>query len=397
MGSFWKNLQYLVLLVLVFLINYASHPDIVDASKAVGIDSGTILSDDILKVFVLLFVMCLNVRSFLKSGVLVGSFVSVLLILIFFLLVITRYNSLDMFDDIRSIGTCFASVLIGWQLGLSERKMRFLMLFFALCVGYVTYMQIGVNVGGFEIVDNYLTDNKNALGAMLATGVFGLICLQANSSKNSLKRLLLVIMILAFVLFLLTIRARTATVALVLLFLFFYYQRYRRRGYFWLFFLGIIIVASAAFVAFPLVREYVWNSFVQNYEGGDITSGRMERNIAGLKFLSEHLFAGELEADGNFGWIHNYPLNKWCGFGLFFSFPIMLFYFVTLCVSFFRSCRVDTYDVFNVGYFALLLPFVISMAEPTFPFGPGTANVFNFILFGIALKNTYTDRNNIRQ
>lgn len=388
MKAFWGNLRYLVLLYLIFLFAYASHPSIIESSRMLGMEAGTILSDDILKIFALLFVMSLNIRSLLKSGVIVSSFIIFFIIIVFFMLVVSRYDKFTMLGDLRSIAICLVSVMIGWQLELSERKMRFLLFFYAVCIGYVTYLQVTTNVGGFEILDNYLTDNKNALGAMLATSVFCLVFLQANCGNSALKRLLLVLMMLFFVTLLLTIRARTASVAFALLFLFFYFQRYRRKGFFFLFVLGITILICVTMMFFPLVKEYVRDSFVQNYEGGDITSGRMGRNIAGLKFLSEHMFAGELEADGDLAWIHNYPLNKWCGFGLFFSFPILLYYFVTLCVAWIRSCRMGTFNIFNVGYFALLIPFVISMAEPTYPFGPGTATVFNFMLFGVALRDT---------
>ena len=392
MRSFWKNLRYLVLLYLVFLFAYASHPDIIAFSRMSGMESGTILSDDILKIFTLLFFMCLNIRSFIKSGFIVSSLVLYFIIIVFFMLVISRYDNFIMLGDLRSIGICMASVMIGWQFGLSERKMRFLLLFYALCIGYVTYMQVTINVGGFEIADNYLTENKNSLGAMLATGIFSLLFLKANCGDSLFKRLLLVMLMLFFFTLLLTIRARTATVAFVLMFLYFYYQRYKRKGAFLFLFLGMTIIVSLTLMLFPLAKEYIRDSFVQNYEGGDITSGRMERNIAGLKFLSEHLFAGELEADGNFAWIHNYPLNKWCGFGLFFSFPIILYYFVTLFTTLVHSSRMGTFNIFNAGYFVLLVPFIVSMAEPTYPFGPGTATVFNFILFGMALRDTYNDR-----
>ena len=392
MKAFWGNLRYLVLLYLIFLFAYASHPDIIASSRMSGIEAGTILSDDILKVFALLFVMCLNIRSFLKSGVIVSSLVIYLIIIVFFLLVFSYYDNLIMLDDLRAIAICLVSMMIGWQLGLNEKKMRFLLLFYAVCIGYVTYMQVTTNVGGFEIADNYLTDNKNSLGAMLATGIFCLLFFQANSRGSFFRRLLFVLLMLFFVTLLLTIRARTAAVALVFLFLYFYYQRYRGKGVFLLFLLGMTILVFIVLMAFPLAKEYIRDSFVQNYEGGDITSGRMERNIAGFKFLTEHMWAGELEMDGNFSSIHNYPLNKWCGFGFFFSIPIMLYYFVTLFISLIRSSRMGTFNVFNAGYFALLIPFVISMAEPTYPFGPGTATVFNFILFGVALRDTWNNR-----
>ena len=134
--------------------------------------------------------------------------------------------------------------------------------------------------------------------------------------------------------------------------------------------------------------DYVVNSFVQNYEGGDITSGRMERNVAGLNFLADHFWLGELTADGELAWIHNYPLNKLCEFGLVFSMPILIIYVMLLALVIGQTFKQSACNPYNVGYFALLVPFMISMAEPTYPFSPGTATAFNFILFGMALRNT---------
>ena len=46
-----------------------------------------------------------------------------------------------------------------------------------------------------------------------------------------------------------------------------------------------------------------------------------------------------------------------------------------------------------LGYIALLVPFVCSMAEPSLPYGPGTSSIFSFILFGVALR--YDEENAI--
>jgi len=138
-------------------------------------------------------------------------------------------------------------------------------------------------------------------------------------------------------------------------------------------------------------KQYVVNSFVQNQEA-DITSSRMSRNRAGLSFISDHPLFGNLNVDAEMDWIHNYPLLKLFQYGFVFAFPIMMLYLYLLFYSVVKTSICNNRNNYNIGYFALLVPFVVSMAEPTLPFGPGTATLFNFILFGMATRNTYNEK-----
>ena len=88
-------------------------------------------------------------------------------------------------------------------------------------------------------------------------------------------------------------------------------------------------------------------------------------------------------------WIHNYPLNRLFEFGLIFAFPVLLLYLYLLSRSIIQTIRSDNHNIYNIGFYLLIIPFIISMAEPTFPFGPGTATVFNYIIFGVALRYSY--------
>ena len=119
---------------------------------------------------------------------------------------------------------------------------------------------------------------------------------------------------------------------------------------------------------------------------GNIDTGRGERNRAALNVLSYNPLFGNLIEKVDVGWVHNYPLNKLFQYGIVFSLPIIILYLYLLIKTVARTIKANNHDVFSIGYYALIIPFIISMAEPTFPFGPGTATVFNFILFGIALK-----------
>ena len=169
------------------------------------------------------------------------------------------------------------------------------------------------------------------------------------------------------------------------------FVRYRKKN-FWAYFIVGVLLIIAIFVFMPqFVKDYIYDSFYQNYENDDVTSDRLNRITAGLKFISQHFWVGNLNAYTTLAWIHNYPLEKMYKYGFIFAFPILFLYLYILIGTIVKTVKSDNDDIFNIGYYLLLIPYVISMAEPTFPFGPGTANVFNFLMFGLALRHTLGD------
>ena len=253
----------------------------------------------------------------------------------------------------------------------------------------VGLIQVMTGVGGFEILDqSAVNTSKNSFGVAIATAILlYLFIAMDKSSKQLLKTISLVLLMLSFVI-LLTIRARAATLAALLIVVYYVFvtfkNNYKKSFVFRL--LGIIIVVGLLIPVLPdSVGQYVYDSFFQNHED-DITSGRTERNLAAIQFLSHNLLVGNVEGFSRISWIHNFPLLILYDFGLFFSFPILLLY-VYLLVYVIKNSLKEKVTIWSFGVFALLIPFIISMAEPTFPFGPGTATVFNFIVFGVALRN----------
>ena len=164
----------------------------------------------------------------------------------------------------------------------------------------------------------------------------------------------------------LTVRARAATLTIGLMLLYILYERFKGKDFFAYLIMGLFL-AVVVYVFIPnSVKEYVYNSFTQNYEDKDVTAGRAGRNAAAL----------------------DYPLNRTFEFGIVFVIPILLLYLYLLFQAIIKTIRTNSRNNYNLGYYLLLIPFIISMAEPTFPFGPGTATVFNFLVFGASLRNS---------
>ena len=387
--TFWYKIRCWALLLLIFLVTISSHPTVISMSRAAGMESGTVLSRYIVLVFAGLFLMCFNVKLMFKSKIVRTSWLLWALIVLYYLITYSLFGKKTMMSDVRPIAMCLVAIMIGWQLDLDEKWLRIILILFAGLTLFVGLMQVFVNVGGFVIRDQYHADNKNSLGVMLVTSAVLLLFMGLNNAgKMSLKLLFFAGVLLTMVV-LLTIRARAATLAGGIMLFYILYERFRGKNFFLFLILGIILLGVVLLILPGTVKAFVYDSFFQSYEGGDITSGRSERNEAALRFLSYHVFLGNLNQSVSVGWIHNYPLNRFFEFGIIFVVPIMLLYLNLLFFTVKMTARSDNSNTYNAGYYVLLIPFIISMAEPTFPYGPGTATVFNFLLFGVSLRNFY--------
>ena len=379
------NVRYWVLILLITLITFSSHPTIVAMSHAAGIQVGTILSRYIILVYGALFVMCINFKSMLRPRFIRVCWVIYFVMALYFLMVFAFFSDKNMLSDLRSIAICLVAIMIGWQMRLDERRYWWLLMVYSSLTLFVGLMQVFTNVGGFVISDQYLADNKNSLGVMLASAIVILVFVGMNQGKTVLRQVLFIALSIFAFFILLTIRARTATLTVLLMLLYILFERFKGRNIA-LFFVGGLALLGIIFVLLPdSVKDYFFNSLLQNREG-DITAGRIERNQAGLSVLAQSPFLGNLGKNAEIGTIHNYPLNRTFAFGIVFSFPILLMYFYILIFAVKRTIKANNRQNGNIGYYLLLIPFIISMAEYTFPYGPGTATVFNFLLFGISLS-----------
>lgn len=390
MKKLYSAFRLIILVLFVFLITMSAHPKIVMRSKGVGLESGTILSRYIEIVFGVLFVLCLNIKSFLKSSFIRRSLLLLFIILFAYLCTFVFFNSRVMMGDFRAIGICIVAIMIGWQISLNRKSFVFVVLLFSALTVYVGFMQIRTFIGGFNIEDQYLTAHKNALGAMLATSLVLFMLVFCNTDrKRWWRRIYVCMMIFTFVV-MLTIRVRAAMLASIIVLLMVYYLNNKKGGKsFVITVLAMCVLIGLIIVVLPSsAKEFIYNSFTQN-QGDDITSGRMWRNIAAIEFIMEHPFFGNLNQGIHIAQIHNYPLITLYKYGLLFALPILILYLMIIVHAIKRSFRYKEINMFSIGYIAMFIPYIISMAEPTMPFGPGTAMTFNFFLFGVSLRNTY--------
>lgn len=375
------SIQYLLLYFIVFVMAISYHPAIVRASSAAGIESGTILSRYILVLFVLLFLVSLFRIPREKCSLINIYLLLSFLVFFFSLLIVARYDNREMFSSLRAILIAFASVIVGWTLDPSEKQIQRIVLVFGITVVFTGLMQVFTNIGGFVINNQYLTDNKNSLGAMLASASVSFLYVADNPSWKAMRAISLVLAILSLII-IITIRARSALLATFLVGVLFVALRYRHKGFSAIVFFFLLLL-SILFIIPSGINDYLYASIFAGYQGDDVSSGRIGTYRVAIDFIMQNPFWGDVENRTQIPWIHNYPLLNVYQFGLLFSWPILLVY-IYLLIHAIRFAFKQNNSFLQFGYTVFLIPFIISLFEPTFPFGPGTVTVYNFILLGIS-------------
>ena len=372
--------------ILMFVTAISYHPTIINMSRVAGYENGTILSRYIILLFGGVFILSFSLSALRQSKFMRTYLIWLAVIVVAALIIQAFYRNHDMVRELRTFVIVFGSIMIGYDLNFNKRQFVVFVLIFSLTTLFSGVMQVLVNNGGFRISNQYLTDAKNSLGAMLASVSLALYYLSRSFKKPLFKGAAFVLALITLVV-MLTIRARMAFVAIVLAAMYYYYLIKRNRNVL----LTFILVGLAAFFAILLmpsfVLDYLGASFTAGTQGEDFTSGRLYTYAEAISYLMESPFLGNIRKLNQIGWVHNYLLLKLYDYGILFAWPIIVLYFIILIKTIRRSlkCPSDGRECF--AYVCLLIPYMISMAEPTFPFGPGTVTIFNFFLLGMAEKS----------
>jgi len=358
-----------------------------DMKKSLSLEKGTILSPYINSIFTFVLIFSFNYKGIIRCKE-IKYFTILLSLFILLLIIVNTFNfDIDIFEEVRPLFISLFAIVIGWQLKVDDKKYFKILVLFIICSLIVALSQVFTNIGGFVIEEQYMVDNKNSLGVILATALVLSFVIYLTNQNG--KYILFLVISFLFLICLLTIRARTATLVSLLFMLFILFKKFSGKNMI----LGLIGVFSIVFFIYLILpieaKHFFYDSFFLNQEQ-NVTSDRMDRNIDAIIFLKDNLFLGNLAHKSvNFDIVHNYPLLKLYSYGLFLGLAVLSIYLYLLIVLVRNIFNKSCFDIRNIGYIILLIPFGISMAEPAFPYGPGTATVFNFILFGISIRYNY--------
>ena len=386
-NSFIRYLRYIVLYLLIFILAISYHPTIMNMSRATGLENGTILSRYIILLFGVLFITTLNYSCLKQRFIRLYAFGTIIIFIVAFL-VMAFYDNSRMLYEARDIVLCLCAIIVGWQLKPSLIGLERILLFFSAIVLFSGVMQVLINIGGFHIEDLYLTNAKNSLGALLGTSVVSSLIIASFGKERALRLVAIIFGFLGIVV-IITIRARTGLLSVILVsFLLFFAAK--KNHFILYFFLGIVCFFLFSSFIPEQISTYIYDSFFAGTQGKDVSSGRLSVYRSAIHFLNngENLFLGNIRQYYDIGgWVHNYALLQVYQFGIFFCLPILVLYVYVFMYTI-RNVVNTSVLLDNVGFAMVLILEIVSLLEPTFPYGPVTVTCVSYIIFGVSLYSS---------
>ncbi len=290
--------------------------------------------------------------------------------------------------DLSELIVAFLCIVIGIGLDEDSRFWSNVCYFYTVGLIIMTVINCFYFAKGLYIPEYYLVDKgKNQIGGLLAICAAAdfFFAIHLKSQRKYFMTLFVIVMLL-----LLIIRARSdffAVLACVLLLT----AKDGKLNWKW----GIkpmLTVIGIMLICYILYSGFIGDELKTFMVGGkrdnsieQISSHRWERNYQGINYFLQKPIHGEGKEPSDILLIHNYLLLRLVRYGIW-SFPIIGFYLFfgikTICVLF-RQRRSDIRDI---GYVACTIPLIVSLAEPNFPYGPGTVQMLAFVLLGASLQ-----------
>lgn len=343
-------------------------------------------------IFGSLFLLSINIKDIVSSRLI--SYYSVILYIFFAETLIFLLLDPDKdFSDFIELALPFSAIVIGHSLNYSIKAFRILLLLFCLLALIPGVFSVYQYVGSFTILDQYSTEHKNALGGILANFAAIMLCLPHLEETGKFRKLRNYIFFVLFCGCILVLRARAAFLALMFVLFLVFWLKLKSNKYRYLIFTGIFAGILLVF----LFRGFIIPAFLSDFFFGGkdisdlnaISSGRFERNIAAIKLIADYPLFGQLSTSIYLKTVHNYVLLKASQFGLLGSLPILILYFFIFWTIIKNVLKIRQIGLENSGYLIIIIPFIISIFEPSYPFGPGSVQVIAFLMFGYSLKSTY--------
>lgn len=337
---------------------------------------------------IMVVMVLLVIFTFFRSDLLKSRFLVAIISVIVFLVVEfvvfqvghLRYNM----DDVRQVVIVFLCLIVGYTISMDEQQLSRMSLFYIICSILLGLYAIVFYTGSFSFEsDRNLITGKNQIGGMVAVG--GAIATYFYFTSEKRKGLFFALALVAF--FVLAIlRDRAAFVAFIFFVIVLSFKQFP------FYKVGLVLIVMLLFYLFfkPTIDSFFLNSLMGrgDIDLEDFSTGRSARNEMGIQYIVSHFWEGELQESANIPWIHNYLILRLVRYGVWSMFFILVYliFFVKIIKEYFRDKELQ-FD--KMGFFIPIIPFFISLLEPSFPFGPGTVQVFVYVLFGHALQQDY--------
>lgn len=284
-------------------------------------------------------------------------------------------------DDVRQIVIAFLCMIVGYSVNMTEKQMIRLCLFYIVGAVLLGGYAIVSYTGGFSFGnDRNLITGKNQIGGMVA--VAGALTLYLYFILQERKFVFLMFAILAFAISA-VLRDRSAFVAFAFFAIVMSFKIFPAHK---------VIIVTLLILLLYLVFRQVIDSFFTNvligrgsFDIENLSTGRFERNRQGIQYLFDNFWEGELLHYSYIPLIHNYLLLRLVRYGVWSVLFVAVYaiFLIKMIKEYFRERQLH---LDSIGYFILIIPFFVSLLEPSFPYGPGTVQIMVYVLFGQTLQ-----------
>lgn len=380
--------NYIVLTLLLVVVNLTYHPSFHVARE----DAGDAAVKSVLSRYVLILAGLLvlpNIRLKEWYGIeLFRKFVAyVIPLLVVAFVVYAIFPTSKILVDCIYFLIPLVFFLLGYQFGITPKQsmfFSFVYISFALLTGV---MQVLTNIGSFVIMEQYMVSAKNSMACIFAVGIAVSFFWFLADIKNKHKLIFLCVFLLLFIV-LFTIRGRAGILAsafscVVLLYKYVKNNRISPTNLFFrIMMLACSILVILVFLGkLSIVWDYIYESIFLSHNG-DVTTGRTERNIDAIRVIFDNMFFGQIGSNSQIGWVHNYILRVLSDYGIFIGGYLLIPYFYIIKQVYRNIINCSFYSFPLLGNVALIVPLVMSLFEPTFPYSPGSTIMFAYFLLG---------------
>lgn len=295
-------------------------------------------------------------------------------------------------QDLISLVAVVVALYVGCANNFSEKQIKGLIVVFCVFSIVLGYLSIDTYVGGFSVyVDDYLVEGKNQIGQLVALCVILSFCLFFFAKRNIYKALLCITFVLSFF-FLLVIKCKTAIIASFAVMCFIFFKLSHRNTKQKVVLIGIPIVLMIGLFFYDNILSNVLDIVGLSGKSSmeEISTGRASRNDMAIEYTFNNPILGELKHYSHIPLIHNWILLRIVRLGLIFSLPFVLFYLYILFYSGKRILKNKEWEIKNLGFLLIIVPYISSIVEPSAPFSPNTIYILHYLFLGIAIRNDYT-------
>lgn len=294
-----------------------------------------------------------------------------------------------MMSDLTQLTIAFLSICIGISLDTNIREWANICYYYTIGVIIMTIINCFFWAGDLVVPEFYMLDEgKNQIGGLLAIAGAAMYFFAIKIKEQRTHFLILFVLSL---LVLVLIRARSDCFALVACFIFITIKdcdwKFKWSAKTIITILGVLLIGYIVYVGFigdELTRFMIGGKSSSNIDV--LTSNRLERNHKAIEFLQRESFMGEQEEDSGILLIHNYMLLRLVRYGIG-ALPLIAFYIYfgifTLC-NLFKKRKTDIRDA---GYIVCTIPLIVSFAEPSYPYGPGSVQLIAYLLLGATFRS----------